>query len=145
MCARPIDEPSHHLAQSPAESRERVLYARRHLGIHLARNQTVALHAAQSHRQHPLTNPIHSVPQLVESQRACVAEEVDYVPRPLISHTRQHLARVAVGSGVLQLRRLLKWRFSHGYSEVPGAPSRAFFYAAKVPHMLMIVTNSNLI
>src|SRR5438270_9179192 len=77
MCARPVDESAHELTQGSAERCEGILDARWHLGIYLARHEAVALHSAQSHRQHPLADSFDLRAQLVEAQRPGFIEQVD--------------------------------------------------------------------
>ena len=89
---RPREQRFHRVEQRPAERGERVLHARRHLGVHRPLHEPVALEAAQRHGEHALADPFHAPLQLAEPQRPSAAEDRDHVHRPLVTHARQHLA-----------------------------------------------------
>ena len=61
---QPGHEPADRLHELLAQRRERVLDARRHLGIDVAREQAVALEASQRRRQHPLRDARNASLQL---------------------------------------------------------------------------------
>src|SRR5258705_1110176 len=113
MGLRPFDKTSHQLAQCRSQFREGVLDARWNFRVDSALDKAIAFHAAECHRQHPLTDASHTTPQLVESQRAGVAEYVNDIHRPFVADSGQHLAGMAVRGCVLQLARPSNWLLSH--------------------------------
>ena len=113
MISRPLHQTADELPERRAERRQRVLDARRHLRVHRPRDEAVALHPAQRHGQHPLADSVDSPSDLVEAQRAGVAEHVDDVDRPFVSDAGEDVAGMTVRGRILQLGRPLDGRFSH--------------------------------
>ena len=89
-----------------AERRERVLHPRRHLGVHAARHDAVALHAAQRLREHLLGDRLEILQQLVVTARA-VAERQQDVDRPLRAQQRDRVADQSRGARALRYAALV--------------------------------------
>src|SRR5690606_4383244 len=81
----PLREPLDRLEQRLPETRELVLHARRDLGKHCSRDQSVALETTQRERQHALRDALDRATQVTETHGA-IAEQVDDLNAPLVAH-----------------------------------------------------------
>ena len=101
---RPRADRAQRGGQRGAQRGERVVDARRHLGVHLAADQAVALHAAQRLGQHLLRDRRQVAEELVVAAGA-VAEREQHVDGPLGGQEAQAVADEAGVAGAIRAFR----------------------------------------
>jgi hypothetical protein len=108
---------------------------------YIARHQPISLQAPERRRQHALADSLDATPQLAESQRSRLAQNVNDVDRPLVPDACENLMGAAADRFLRAVRPPRSGGLAcgaHGSLQVTKARSSAFLAVRERADTLMV-------